>query len=328
MSAHDPLVSTFLTKRACGWPRWPHGEWSDVCELSSALLRSWKTDAHFAAYETPNGRRLTREALDRGKRIALGAVVFDIDCPLVHGSPTPAPDAWRAELLEQVGALADSHPDPFVYMTRGGARIVYTQAEPTVLTSQADAQRWSQHYMVACAYLERRFGIVADPACKDWQRFYRLPRATREPGGKPESWPVYGDPKRIGALMIEAAPADVHCVRSTTTVFAPRRELHFEPCTSSGDGLLYHLLCARGAIIRHHTGGAYVIRCPRESSHSTGSTGDSSTVLFPPAHGKSIGAIACLHGHCSSMRVQDWLGLFSEQEIETARRACVTAVAV
>lgn len=323
--AADPLVSVFPHKRVRGWPRWSRGHFADVCPLSAALSRTYATDAHFCAY-TSNGRRLTREALDRGRRIELSAAVFDIDCPAVHGSAMPAPDEWRAALLDQVAELTKVHPDPLVYMTRGGARIVYT-AELTVLTSQVDAQRWSQHYMVACAYLGRRFGIVADPACKDWQRFYRLPHATREPGGQPERWPEHGDPKRIGVLMIEATRADVDAARCVSSVFVERRVLHFEPCTSSGFGLLYHLLSARGAIIRPHSGGGHIIRCPRESAHSTGNTGDGSTVLYPPARGKSVGAIACLHGHCSHMRVQDWLALFSEQELASAHLASSTRCA-
>jgi hypothetical protein len=324
----DAMVSVFPDKRACGWPRWPHGTWADVVPIGVALVRAYTTDAHFCAYETPNGRRLTREALDRGKRPVLSVAVFDIDCPAVHGSSAPAPDEWRAALLEQVAELARAHPAPYVYGTRGGARIVYMQPEPIVLSSQADAQRWSQDYAIAVNYLARRFGIVADLACKDWQRFYRLPHATRELGGKPERWPAYGDAAHIGPLSIDATAADVTAARRTSKVFAKRRALEFEPCVSDGRGLLYHLLNAQGAIIRPHTcDGALVIRCPREASHSTGSTGDGSTLLFPPAIGKSVGAIACLHGHCANMSVRDWLQLFSERDIETAQRACITRVA-
>lgn len=319
----EAVVSVFPDKRACGWPRWPRGTWADVCTLSQALSRAYSTDAHFCAYETPNGRRLTHEALERGKRPALSVAVFDVDCPAVHGTSEPAPESWRAALLDQVAELARAHPDPFVYMTRGGARIVYTQAEPTVLACQQDAQRWSQDYMIACAYLARRFGIVADPACKDWQRFYRLPRATRELGGKPERWPMYGDPARVGVLMGDAAVEDMVAARRESKAFAPRRVLQFEDSSSDGLGLLFHLLRARGAIIRAHVGGAHVIRCPRESSHSTGCSGDGSTLLFPPAIGKSLGAIACLHGHCSNMSARDWLREFADHELDTARRACL-----
>lgn len=206
----DAMVSVFPDKRACGWPRWPHGTWADVVTIGVALSRAYTTDAHFCAYETPNGRRLTTKAIDCGKRVAMNVAVFDVDCPEVHGTSTPAPDAWRAQFLEQVAELERVHPEPFVYATRGGARIVYMLAEPFVVSTQATARRWSQDYATAAAYLERRFGIDADRACKDWQRFYRLPRATRVVGGKPEHWPTHGDTSRIGALTIDAATeADV-----------------------------------------------------------------------------------------------------------------------
>jgi hypothetical protein len=321
------LVSVFENKRANGWPKHARGRRAFVIELGRALERPYASDAHFTVYATPNGRRLARGALER-VCVEMNAIVFDVDCDAVHGTPAPAPDAWRAGFVDLVGGLGKVHPDPFVYMTRGGARIVYRPDEPIVLCTQADAQEWSRQYAVAVAYLARRFGIVADPACKDWTRFYRLPHATREPGGKPERWPMHGDVSRIGALVIDSTTADVDAVRRTTNAFAPRRELDFEQCTTAGFGLLYHLLRARGAIVRPHTDGAFVVRCPREAAHSTGCTGDGSTLLYPPAHGKTVGAIACLHGHCAGMSVRDWLQLFSDQEREAAQRACITRVAV
>ena len=94
-----------------------------------------------------------------------------------EGTPAYSPCEFTFEIPTSDAA---AHPNPYYYETRGGGRIVYVQAEPTVLRSQADAIAWRQEYAIAVAHLARVFGIVADPACSDWQRHYRLPRATRQ----------------------------------------------------------------------------------------------------------------------------------------------------
>lgn len=317
----DVVVTVLPNPFAWGWPRHERGWCVDVLPLARALSNTYNTDAHFAAYATSKRRRLTREALDQGTPIELSVIAFDFDCPSVHGTSEPAPDAWRADFLAQVAELAAAHPNPFVYQTRGGARVVYRQAEPTVLRSQDDAQRWSQGYAVCVAHLKRCFGLLADPSCADWQRLYRLPHATRDRGGKPENRPTCGDAARVGTLMLEATHEDVSAARVASKAFRERRVTSFTPCTSDGAGLLYHLLRARGCIIRPHLVGAHVIRCPRESHHSSGFTGDGSTFLYGPASGNCIGAIHCMHAHCAHMSVPDWLRMFSEQELDAARRA-------
>jgi hypothetical protein len=318
-------VTVLRDKFVRGWPRHEHGAAASVLTLNQALTNFYTTDAHFAAYVTPNRRRLTREALDQGVHVVMKVIAFDVDCPSVHGTVEVAPDAWRVELLAQVGKLATHHPDPFVYMTRGGARVVYQQNEPTVLRTHDDAQLWSQHYAVCIAYLKRCAGIVVDPACADWQRLYRLPHATREHGRAPEERLTAGDASRVGTLVFEASPDDIIAARVASKAFRERRSTIFTTSSGAGDGLLYHLLRARGAIIREHVDGSYVIRCPRDDAHTKGSSGDGSTLLYPPAHGKQVGAIHCMHGHCSNMSVRDWLRVFSQHEIEVARRAAGVA---
>ena len=315
------FVTVMRDKFARSYPRHERGALADVTELGGALEREYLTDAHFAAYASSNRRRLCREALDQGVTVALTAIVFDVDCDSVHGTGAAVPTEWRRFLREKVCSLAEVHPEPFFYETRGGARIVYVQSEPTVIRSHEDALEWSQTYAVAIAYLHRRFGIVADAACQDWQRLYRLPHATREPGGMPENRPTWGDPNRIGPLCIDATHADVEAAKRASKAFRAPRVLDFRPVVVGGSGLLFHLLQARGHIFREHRSGSFIIRCPREHEHSTGCTGDGSTLLYLPASGEEIGAVHCLHAHCASMSVAEWLGCFDATELERARRA-------
>jgi hypothetical protein len=192
-----------------GWPAHESGERVYLLPLGDALERKYRSDAHFTAYTTPNARRLTREALDSGVSVDMTSVFFDFDCAETHGSSEPAPESWRAELRVKVCKLFDAHGAGFYYETRGGARVVYRQDEPTVIASHDDALEWSQGYAVLVAYLARCFGLEADPACNDWQRLFRAPHATRTAGGKPENWPSYGNPDDIADLFVRATPEDV-----------------------------------------------------------------------------------------------------------------------
>ena len=315
-------ITIVRDRYAKGWPRHADGERAYVLGLGEALTRTYRSDAHFVQYATPNDRRLTREAFDEGVIVRMNVIVFDVDCADTHGSSQPAPERWRAELGTKVEALSEAHPAPYFYETRGGARIVYRVGAPFEITSQAGAREWSQHYAIALAYLSRQFGIGADPACHDWQRLFRLPFATRDKGAKPEAWPTRGDAHKIGTLQIPASAADVDAARASSKAFSTSRISALTPCTSSGEGLLFHLLRARGDVLREHTQpGAYVIRCPREFEHSTGRTGDGSSLLYSPAAGEEVGAIHCLHNHCAHMTVRDWVRCFGQIEIDDARRA-------
>lgn len=317
-----PAVTVVRDRFVRGWPRHPEGERAYVLELGAALDREYSTDAHFTAYRTPNGRRLTREALEHGVSVELTTVVFDVDCSEVHGTAEPAPESWRRTVRERVCELATTHPGLFWYETRGGGRIVYAQAEPTIIRTAQDAREWSGVYAVAVAHLARRFGIVADPACADWQRLYRLPHAMRESGGRYENWPRYCDTSQIGALLIDATDDDVSRAKRSSRAFdQPRERTSFAPCSSDGYGVLYYALRNRGDIQRQHGADAFVIRCPRERAHSTGRTGDGSTLLYLPSAGEQLGLIYCLHSHCANISTRQWLREFSLAELDAARRA-------
>jgi hypothetical protein len=315
------VISLMRDRYVHGWPRHEHGDRVFVRELGKALTREYSTDAHFAAYRSPNGRRLVREAIDLLDGIELTCIVFDIDCVETHGTSEPAPEFWRCQTRERVLALTAVHPGAYYYETRGGARIVYRQAEPTVLRTQGDGREWSRVYAVAIAHLARRFHLVCDPACHDWQRLFRLPRATRTAGGKPESWPTLGDPNAIGALLITPSIYDVEHAERHSRAFRDA-SAHFTPSIASGEGLLYYLLRARGDVSDCKCPrGGWIVRCPNRTAHTRNTDGTDSTVLYPPLAGKQIGAIECKHAHCQHFSVPQWLRFFSDRELAAARSA-------
>jgi hypothetical protein len=81
-------------------------------DLGRALDREYTSDAHSAAYRTPNARRLVREAIDRGVAVELTAIVFDVDCPETHGTAQGASPNWRRVPRERVIALSEQYPKP------------------------------------------------------------------------------------------------------------------------------------------------------------------------------------------------------------------------
>lgn len=305
-------VTVLSNRNLRGWPEHDKGGRAYVAASLDAFERSYATDAHFAAYATPNGRRLTKEAAARLGGVEMQAIVFDVDCPGLHGSGEPAPESWRVEQRAKARELAAVHPGPFYYETKGGTRIVYSMPAPFVIATDEDDQKWAQSYVLLLTYLARRFGISADPSCADWTRLFRLPKATRDQKNHPENWPIWGDAGNIGALRVDASRSDLNCAKQRSKAFRERR-LEFNG--AGGDGLLFALLRARGHVGHQHRGG-WIATCPRDSEHSTGHAGDGSTLVFPAASGKTLGTIHCLHAGCSGLTGKDWLEFFSTAALE------------
>jgi len=325
-----PMVTVFQQQRVMGWPdsdgRTPREmDRGYVVPLATALTRSFTTDAHFVQYRSPLARRMNGESLGRGVAMRSDVIVFDIDCEDTHGTSEEVPATWRHANRERVLALRAAHPGLAYYETRGGSRIVYLQPLPTEISTPDDAATWKQDYAVMVAYLGRVFGIDADYACADWTRFFRCPRATRKPGGKPEDRAIAGDPHNVQPLWVEPTADDLATARARLkNAFDPPKVVL--PAASTGTtcdgyGVLFHALRARGDVFREYKRGTYLIRCPNEAQHSSGKTGDTSTMLYLPSPGQVMGHIKCLHGHCVGLGFREWMRMFSDYEIKEAREA-------
>lgn len=318
------LVTTVQSHFVRSWPprldrdgqpkRLRPSDRATVAPIADALRAEYPSDAHFAAYESPNGWRCNSQVFSIGLSVTMHALVFDLDAP---GHRVPD-SAWRRDTIDRVRALATAHPDPLHYETRGGSRIVYALRSPVILSTEQDAARWSSRYLVACAYLRRAFGLDVDTACCDWTRLFRLPHATRS-GGRPERLPVHGDPERIGVFLFTPSEVDVEGARPQLRRLARRGRLSFTTDDTTGEGLLYWLLRGRGDVGPPAPRGGWLARCPNAAAHTT-ETADDATVVYPPSAGKSLGAICCLHAHCQAITSAEWLRFFSEEEIATARK--------
>lgn len=203
------------------WPKHVDARPVAYHTLTTVLTTPYPYDAHMAAYSAPTWPyRLSSGALDpeaRGRLpdgVAMVLAAFDIDCPSSHratggSGEAAASEAWWQAELRKVEALAQTHPPPYAYRSRGGYRLIYRLPEPYLLRDPTERKVWSACYLAWCAYLAWGVDIHADPSCQDWTRLYRLPHATREEGGRPEEWPTLGDPRRIGVWAPEIMPEDM-----------------------------------------------------------------------------------------------------------------------
>lgn len=190
-----PRVPILATARLLAWPEHAEGGRAHYLELGHALARRYSTDTHTAGYSVPTvERRLAKgapEALPDG--VPMVALLVDVD-----GAGHAASPAWRAAEAAKLARLSTAHPGVVAYHSRGGHRPVTALPRPFVIRDQETASAWKRFYLRQLGYISRRFAIVADPACADWTRLYRLPHATRDVGGRPEALRVHGDLERVG----------------------------------------------------------------------------------------------------------------------------------
>jgi hypothetical protein len=313
------------------WPlhpdAWPVDAYRSLADI---LTRSYKHDAHFTAYSVPSRPyRLSRDAVSLEGGVVMVVFVSDIDCEDAHkasgaAGDAPAPDEWWLDELAKLTALRQAFPGAFIYRTRGGYRIVYQLPAPVVLDSPEAVARWKASYLGWMAALRVRFNIYADPACHDWQRLYRAPHATRTPGGQPEARETLGSPYQIGLWTCEPT-AEEHAIATTlakrpTTPKAPRERRR--STVGVGDGVLFHAFESRGWMGHAIEPGKWSVACPWEDLHTKGARFDTSTILYAPGDGETLGWLHCSHGHCQNRDVRDVLGCFSKAELEEASRAC------
>jgi hypothetical protein len=200
--------------RTRAWPQHVDAPEVQAVSLPDALRRAWPTDAHTAAYLAPDPpHRLCNTDAAGAAVWSLGVVprmallVVDVDHPATHEDNKrrkaaklpglPAPEEWRVAERAKVDALRAQHPGVVMYETRGGYRLVAELPDPVPIDSEAAKAAWRRWYVSQLGYLSRAYAIEGDPACADWTRLYRLPRATRG-GGHPEEWPSVGDARAIG----------------------------------------------------------------------------------------------------------------------------------
>ncbi len=268
-------VVVFTNRYAKSYPRHPHNEFSRYLPIANALATHHESDAHFAPYIAPDRMgRLAKSGptgigahrlLERG--IHMVACVFDIDNEEAHETGEPASEEWRGEIRGKVDKLFAVHPGGYLFHTRGGCRLIY-RAQFHIASADDDLA-WTRQYLRACCYLAREFGVVADPACADWPRLFRLPHVVRDGKQQPEWGLPLGEPSRLAMLspLGDNLEADIRTARELGWTAVAKKLGH--AATKDGkEDVSDDALPPMG--IRRQRGSAYLAKCPAAISGERG----------------------------------------------------------
>ena len=287
-------VPVFATKFVKGWPEHPEGERADYMTIAQAMTKRFSSDAHFTAYSVPSvARRLATDAVFAELESApLVLLVIDVDA-----GKSVTPEWWGGE-REKIDCLLGDQPDGFVYRTRGGYRIVYSLVTPVHLACTADAERWKAQYTAWLDHIESLYGIVADRACKDWTRLYRLPFVIRE--GERQELETIGDPNAIGtwSVVVVVPEPEPRRAKSSSGTYTPK----------PGDFDIDSFMSAHypGVPSRNVSDGRrWDVECPWVHEHSSNS-GKRETMVFANAVHDDRPGFKCQHEHCSNRKWQDF----------------------
>lgn len=144
--------------------------------------------------------------------------------------------------------------------------------------------------------------IIAEPSTHKSGRTYAW-EAVAMPVGS-DAIPVADCPAALLELIADRRKPSVH-VAST----GPKRSYLETAFDSAG------LILAQA-----DTQGRVAVQCPWEAEHTSGSS-ITSTVLFPPAAGHTMGWFNCSHGHCAHRTLDDVLAELPSTAIEAAEIA-------
>ncbi len=197
-----------------------------------------------------------------------GLLVLDVD-------PRNGGDDRLEDIVAQHGPL------PFtVESLTGGGGYHYLFAYPPELPPEQE---------IGCGKLLPGIDIKADGG-------YIVAPPSVHGSGKPYAWEASSRP---GEVPLAAPPPWLIADRATTPhkYDGPPGEL--DRC------FLFLAFAAAGWVRRRIDDDRAAVSCPWANEHTGGRDGDTSTVLFAPTPGHSLGWFHCSHSHCGGRTVED-----------------------
>ncbi|MGE3675412.1 MAG: hypothetical protein AB7K71_37430, partial [Polyangiaceae bacterium] len=183
-----------------------------VVELTEALEREYRSDAHLVTYCAPGHERQPRINKD-GLSLFDGALQVDcLFCDVDNADHA----GWTEELFEaarEQDATTPALQHAGVYYTAHGRRIVQPLAEP-IAVSEVETRLYGWFKVLELQ------GIAVDWACRDWTRHFRLPHVVRNRKAERSRCVdlEWMRPVRLPDWVLELAPEP-----------APTEEPSFEP---------------------------------------------------------------------------------------------------
>ncbi|HEY4116288.1 MAG TPA: phage/plasmid primase, P4 family [Byssovorax sp.] len=131
--------------------------------------------------------------------------------------------------------------------------------------------------------------------------------------GRRYVWPAAKRP-----AVAQVAPAPGWLLERVTK---PRRKpkAPAQAAGPAGEGFLAVAFRAAGMLRATLDVARTAVVCPWTAEHTSGAPGDSSTVLFCPSPGRSMGWFHCSHSHCAHRSIQDVLAALPSSAIAAAR---------
>jgi Virulence-associated protein E/Bifunctional DNA primase/polymerase, N-terminal len=200
--------------------------------------------------------------------------------------PRNGGDAMLAELLQEHGELPET---PHQLTGGGGSHYVFQRPAADYVTGRPIA---------------RGVDVKADGG-------YIIVAPSGHISGRRYGWELTAV---VGELPLAPLPdwiaGQLQKVRQT---FTP---------TPSGvtDGFLGAAFDVAGWLLRPLGPDKIAVRCPWESEHSSGTQGDSSTVVFAPPLGSKKGWFYCAHEHCRSRTQQEVVAALPKAAVTQAKK--------
>lgn len=216
-----------------------------------------------------------------------GVVVLDLD-------PRNGSEATMETFAGQHGPLA-----PTVEALTGGGGSHHFYRHPRLA---AGLEVWNTTIGAGVEVKATGLLVVAEPSL--------------HPSGRRYAWETSSHP--LDGTELAELPTWIYfrCVRSTGGRTGPRGEpiAHGELEAS----LLARAFTLAGLVRRRVDSTRVAVRCPWEREHT--SHGATSTVLFAPVEGRSLGWFHCSHGHCAGRGALEALDALPRALVERARR--------
>jgi hypothetical protein len=192
-------------------------------------------------------------------------------------------------------------------------RVIYPLSRPVDSFEYESLWLWAAEKIA-------KLGHILDESARDASRFWYLP--SHEPGGSYE-W------RELEGRLLDVAEILAGCTHTRSfpgwgqalarTSDAPRKERECVSIDSADDSFFGRAFTLAGMSFDLMESGALPVVCPWVDAHTSGTDGDTSTVILPPTTDAKWGLFHCSHAHCVKRKTIDLLDVLPPEALRAAR---------